>query len=303
MSPEAERAWAMVAAVVTAAAVAAAAYPFAAALVAPRDDRRLQPGERRYRRQLRQRSSAYRWFEPLVTEISVSAAKLTLIPQLQKDLNLTEPEAGWRAADYFAIRRLESLAVFIGGFAVGLIGFDTLSGGIVIGLLLAGAYPYFIVQRVASRARAYRDRVEARLPLMSDLIALILEGSNLPEALRVAARENRGHPLGDELTRALAAYDRHPVLQVALREMADRVGSVDLSEFVFMVVTALDRGTEVREALQSTAERLRVRRIQRLERAAEVAKVKIAGPALIVMIACLIIILAPFLLIGYMQGR
>jgi hypothetical protein len=46
------------------------------------------------------------------------------------------------------------------------------------------------------------------------------------------------------------------------------------------------------------AERLRTRRVLRLERAAEEAKVKISGPALLIMVACLAIITAPFLLAG-----
>ena len=88
----------------------------------------------------------------------------------------------------------------------------------------------------------------------------------------------------------------------ALWRMAHRVESPDLSEFVFMVNTALDRGTPLQDALRDMAERLRTRRVQRLERAAEEAKVKISGPALLIMVACLAIITAPFLLAGAAPG-
>lgn len=286
-------------------AVAAAAYPFAAAYTAPRRDELLSPPEARRRERLRGRSALYTAFEPLAEDVAAGAAESLplLVGRLQGDLDLLEPAGQWRAEDFFAIKRLESGVVFLGAVALGYALADGLFYGAVIGLGLAAAYPYFQASAVVKRAATYRGKLDSRLPLIADLMALMLEGgSDLGRAMDQASDENRGHPLGDELARARNAVRAGDTQSAALQAMGSRVGSADLSELVFMVNTADARGTEIKVALRDMAERLRIRRVQRLERKAQEAQVKISGPALVIMLACLAVIMAPLLLSSTVPG-
>lgn len=294
---------AVVGAVLVGSAAAVFAYPFAAAAVAPRNDAGLPADERDRKARLRARSAVYRWFEPLAEESAGGIARSTLVGPLQRDLDLVEPENEWRAADYLAIRRLEAVSVFAAAAVFGYVAFDDALIGFVVGLGAAIGYPYWTARGVAARAGEYRDMLQSRLALVADLLALMLEGgSTIVEALDRAADENRGHQIGDELARVRASIRVGEGPANSLRRAADRVGAPDLSELVFMVSTALDRGTPVQDALRDTAERLRLRRIQRLEKLAQEAQVKITAPGLLIMLACLAVITAPFLLSGTTSG-
>jgi Flp pilus assembly protein TadB len=281
-------------------AVAALVYPFVAAYTQPRRDEYRPPEEVRRRKRLREGNATFRLFEPLVDELAASAAPPPrVLDRMQHDLDLTEPAANWKAAEYFAIRRIESTYVAGGIALLGYVIFDNLLLAIPIGLVGAYVYPFLQLQLLTGRAREYRLALESRLSLVADLVALMLEGAaTLPQAIRTAAEENRGHPVGDELARVQQAVEKMEAPKDALWAMARRVESPDLSELVFMIKTALERGTPLQDALRDMAERLRTRRVLRLERAAEEAKVKISGPALLIMVACLAIITAPFLLAG-----
>lgn len=288
----------LLAAICTAAAVGAFLYPFAAAMFAERNDTMLLPEEKRRRAKLRQEVPTYRRFEPMIVDL---AARITetmpvLVERLQADLDLIEPNKEWRAGEYYAIRRVESWLMFAPA---------ALFGGILLGpllgLLFAGVvvylYPLLGMRSVQKKAKVYRIRLRSRLPFVADLSALILEGGGtFSEAMVRIAQDNPDHPIGQELARTRSAVERSVPEGDALRDMSRRVDDPDLAEFVFVVNTAIERGTPLKDALRDMAERLRGRRVQWLERMAEEAKVKISGPALLVMIACLAVIVAPFLL-------
>jgi len=295
----------LVASACVAAAVFAVAWVFANAAAAPRDDVHLAMTERERVEALRMRSFVFRWFEPLVVEIGEGIARNAppLVERLQKDLDLIEPEANWIAAEYYGIKRIESAMLFLPALALGTVASDLLSG-LVFAAILAYLYPVLAVRSVRNKAKLYRLRIRNRLPLLTDLCALMMDAGEdlIRNCLRKVAEESDGHPIGLELNRLEARLKFNEPEAKALQDMAIRIEDADLSEFVFTVVTATQRGVPVAFVMSETASRLRNRRVQWLEQAAEEAKVKITGPALLVMIACLAIIVAPFLLAGLNPG-
>jgi tight adherence protein C len=271
----------------------------------PRNDELLTPGERSHRQALRARSSAYRWFEPLVDRLAKwqrSFLSERWLKTLQHNLDFVEPESNWRAGEYLAVREVEGImlipAVWIGTYAVA--GIELAWPLAIVGYFLLG--PVLAYYSLASQAKYRLDRIRARLPFAIDLIALMLEsGSILRECLERAAEENRGHPLGEELDRVCASIRRGSTQADALREMGRRLDDGIIHEVVFAINSAEDSSGEVKEALRNLAEQVRTRRIQWLERAAEEAKVQITWPGLLIMIACLLIVVAPIWLAG--MGR
>ena len=72
----------------------------------------------------------------------------------------------------------------------------------------------------------------------------------------------------------------------------------DVKEVVQAITTAEERGIALKDALRGLADRMRQRKVQWMEKSAEQAKVKITGPAMVTMVACLLIVVAPMLLLG-----
>lgn len=273
----------------------------------PRRDELLAPGERSHRQTLRERSSAYLWFEPLIDRLAAwhkGMLREQTLKTLQHNLDFVDPRGHWRASEYLAIREVEGLllipVVWLSIYY--LAGIEFAVPGTVLGFIVLG--PMLAFYSLAAQAKYRLERIRARLPFAIDLIALMLEsGSILRECLERAAEENRGHPLGEELERVCASIRRGSSQAEALREMARRVDDGIVHEVVFAINSAEDSSGEVKETLRTLAEQVRTRRVQWLERHAEEAKVQITWPGLLIMIACLLIVIAPIWLAGMGGGR
>ena len=70
----------------------------------------------------------------------------------------------------------------------------------------------------------------------------------------------------------------------------------DVAELVFMINKGNEFGTPMAQTFRLQAEQMRLKRSQWAEKAAGTAQVNIVLPGMVIMIACLIIIGAPFIL-------
>jgi hypothetical protein len=77
--------------------------------------------------------------------------------------------------------------------------------------------------------------------------------------------------------------------------MAEMIDDQDVNELVF-TLTATGQTSGLRDILRSMSAPMRTRRVQQLEQASERAKVNITFPGMIVMVGCLLIVLAIFVL-------
>lgn len=285
--------------IVIAALVTLVGYWLTAMAFADRIDHALiSPLERSRRNRLRQLSTTYRWFEPMVDSLAefdgTNFPKTG--PKLQQSLELLDPSTPWKADEFVAVKQLESVLVFVPSLAIAWLLLDDWVA-VFPALLIAGLTPWVVVRGVHKRAKQYLRQYKARLPYVVDLMALMLESGDIfRETMLKAAHENVGHPLGQEFHRVSEMIGRGERQADALRTMARRLEDPDVGELVFTINTAVERGTELREAMRDMAEQMRIRRIQYLERAAEEAKVHITWPALLVMVACLLIVAAPLVL-------
>ncbi|HZV06368.1 MAG TPA: type II secretion system F family protein [Gemmataceae bacterium] len=282
-------------------AVGLAARELVVILMEPRKD--LSVGnllEHQRRTALRQRSRSYRFLEPLVDRLEPMGSRLwaNRLPDLQRELEMVEPQAPWKASEYLVLKSLEALPVVLLAALFALVLFGSLPAVTLVVLALL-VLPTLNRRRVSDRARRYRIAVRNQLPFVVDLMALMLEsGAIFRECLETAAEENRGEPVGEEFNRVCRAIDQGVPQTEALRGLARRMDDADIFEIVFAINTAEERGTRLKETLSGLAEQMRHRRIQWLERAAEEAKVHITWPGLLVMVACLLIVAAPLLLPG-----
>lgn len=255
------------------------------------------------RQRLRAVSNVYRWFEPLIDELarllpgettrSNPAAEVTLGGSLK---NAGADWSAWSEAEFRATKQVEGILV---GGAVFLLVSPTgyLLFASVLGMLLVLGYPALAVQSLNKSAAGRLRTQRLRLPMVVDQISLMMQaGANFEESLRTIVEEDAGHPLCVELAQVLHEIDAGRTRRDALMNLRDRIPDSDVAEIVFAITKGEELGTPLSTILSEQAEQMRLKRSQWGEKAAAEAEVQIVFPGMLVMIACLIVIIAPILL-------
>jgi tight adherence protein C len=259
--------------------------------------------ERRRRTRLREGSNIHRWFEPTIDALAWLNRKLwpEWMDRLAQGLELVEP-LPWRPEEYLAVKQVECVPAFFAGCVVGYLLVGPVMAPLV-GTLLYAFAPMLVARGVQTRARRHRVLVRNRLPFVIDLMALMLEaGATSLACLERVAQENRGHPVGQEFGRVWSNIEAGMTRAEALAEMSRRLDDPDVRDLVQAINTSEDRGTALESTLRDMSEQMRQRKVQWMEKAAEEAKVHITWPAMVVMVACLIIVVAPMLLAALDAG-
>jgi tight adherence protein C len=256
------------------------------------------PFERQRRETLRAGSYVYRWFEPLVDELAArfgkrSSAKLD---QLRVSLLASRDRLPWNPEDFIVTKWLEGILFGTIVFCMlWLVGWPT--AGALFGLAIATLYGIISPKSVRDRARKRLSRIRIRLPFAVDLIALTMEaGGGFQECLQTAVGENGDHPLTEELAEVLRQIALGRPRHEALSSMKNRLHDDDINELVFAINKGEELGTPLSAILREQAEQMRLKRSQRGEKAAAEAQVNIIFPGMVLMIACLIVIVAPIIL-------
>jgi len=82
----------------------------------------------------------------------------------------------------------------------------------------------------------------------------------------------------------------------ALRNFVTRTQDEDVAEVVLAIIEGEELGTPLAKILRIQAEQMRQKRSQWAEKASSEAEVTLVFPAMLIMIACLILVVAPFIL-------
>jgi tight adherence protein C len=171
-------------------------------------------------------------------------------------------------------------------------------GNVVLigGTLVGASLPYF---RISSAAVERMKLVNRRLPHAIDLLALAMgAGLDFPGSVRqVVEKSGRpDDPLVEELTLLLQSLQLGRTRRQALEELAERVPSDAVVEFVAAVVQAELRGNPLASVLAIQAEVSRRKRSVRAEESAAKAGVAMALPLILVFLTILILIVAPIVM-------
>jgi tight adherence protein C len=164
----------------------------------------------------------------------------------------------------------------------------------VIIILAVGFILSLLPNLVVSLRRKRRcTDVRLRLPDAIDLLEICVSaGMGLDQAWNAVADEVRGVStiLADEM--ALANLEIHlgAPRPVAMRHMAERTASDELSSLVATMVQSERFGTSISEALRTFATSLREQRSQRAEEAAEKMAVKLLFPLVLCIFPAMLIV-------------
>ncbi|MBL8796573.1 MAG: type II secretion system F family protein [Planctomycetia bacterium] len=259
---------------------------------------RLTSFERARRQRMREASGFYARFETLLRELADrhQRKQTAQLLRLTRDLPAAE-SLPWLPEEYLAAQQIKSglAALIVGAFALFL--FENIIAAVVFGLLAAIGYQQLMNVQVSSRASSRLRQFKERLPFAIDLMALMMEaGAGFGDALKTVVRENQSHPLGRQFGEVLRETEFGRTRREALLALQQRMPDPDLAEFVFAVIKGEELGTPLSLILRGQADQMRLKRSQWAEKEAAEAQVMIVFPGMLIMIACLLIVVSPYIL-------
>jgi tight adherence protein C len=203
------------------------------------------------------------------------------------------------------LRRKISPTTFLAlksGFAVGGVLLGAVFGGAVTGpggvlfcaIALGGIgfiAPDFVV---SAKARSRKDNIRAELPDALDLMAVSVEaGLGFDGAISKLTEHMHG-PLADEFALTLSEIKIGESRQTALKKLADRTGTPELSSFVRSIIQADQLGISLGRILRVQATDSRLKRQAAAEEKAMKAPIKMLFPTvLFIFPAMFLVILGP----------
>ncbi len=260
--------------------------------------------EQRRRRRLYDGCRLFRWFGPLIDEIKDQRwlHALGRIGTVRRSLLQGGAELPWTAEEYLGMRAVRGLIA--GLVAAALVGYAR--GGVAaafVGLIVATATVWGGAGQLQRAAQRRIGRFQQRLPFAIDLAALMMEaGADLRQSLAAVVRENAGHPVGEEFDRLLQNLTAGQSLRESLEQLQHRLQIEEIQEIVCAVKNADELGTPLGPTFLRLADQMRLKRSQHAEKAAGRAQTMMTFPAIVIMVACLLVAVAPFILSAIEQN-
>ena len=188
-------------------------------------------------------------------------------------------------------------ALALGGIVVGALfgGAAAGPGGVLFAAIALGGVGFIVPDFVVSgKARSRKDRIRAELPDALDLMAVSVEaGMGFDGAISKLTEHMHG-PLADEFALTLGEIRIGESRQDALKKMADRTNTPELSSFVRSIIQADQLGISLGRILRVQATDSRLKRQAAAEEKAMKAPIKMLFPTvLFIFPAMFLVILGP----------
>lgn len=253
------------------------------------------------REQLRGHSFAFRHFEPLIDELAMEIEKGKLIKyeEFADSLSASGEPLAWKAPEFLATKMVEGVMAAVAVTLFTLILGYSLFTVLVLATLAAVGYVWLAMSGTKKKAERRRIVVKRSFAAAIDLLALMMEvGGSFQDSIRVVAKENRGKPIGDELNLIVSDIDMGKPRRNALDNFATRINDEDITEVVFACNESEELGVPIAQTLKTQADRIRAKRTAWAEKASQEAEVTLVFPSMMIMLACLLTVGAPFVLQG-----
>lgn len=247
--------------------------------------------------ELRRLDLLYRVFQPVIAVFARfnRAAFREGLPAIHREIQAAGLPRFWLAEEYLA--RCQLIALFFTPAYV-YVFFDWLGpGGLLAAAVAVLLTAWYLRRRLAARAKYRLKLIKRRMPFLLDLLTLLIEaGSTFLNALAQAVDEFEGHPVAEEFGRVLADINMGKTRVEAFRAMRDRLADDEITSIIGSILQGEKLGTPLANIFRTQAEVLRVKRTQRAETIAGEAGVNMLLPAVVVMVATVLIIIGPFML-------
>ena len=170
----------------------------------------------------------------------------------------------------------------------------------LIGVILGPS----VVSGVLSSAASKRTlSISRTMPFVLDLIVLTMRaGAALTAAMERVAEDFADDPIGIEFKAVLTDLDAGVTMRNALESLARRVQVPLLRTMVDDVIQSQELGRPVADTLARLSDRSRTRRVQDAVDSAGRAKVMVLIPGVLILFASLIVLFSPFIVRGVYGG-
>jgi tight adherence protein C len=197
----------------------------------------------------------------------------------------------WTAADFYGLRGLTALVtaalIFLPTYLLG-------AALPQLGLLLIsglGLGFYLPLLWLNLRVRRRQREMERALPDALDLLTISVEAGLGFDAAMSKVSEKSDNELSRAFARVNAEIRLGKLRREALRDMANRAGVQDISNFIAAVIQADQLGVSLSKVLRVQSEQMRVRRRQRAEELAAQAPIKMLFPLVFLVFPSIFIVL------------
>ena len=235
---------------------------------------------------------------PLINRIGEISARFTpqrAIQSTARQMELAGNPWPIDAATFLAIRFI--IGVLLGGLAVvAFIGSTTWSGTDKAMLIGGAAFGGFFLPHIMLATRVTRRQKEIRkaMPDALDLLTICVEAGLGFDAAMSKVAEKWETELSLAFARVIREVQLGKVRRDALKDMADRLGTAEMTSFVAAIIQSEQLGVSMARVLRIQADQMRVKRRQRAEEEAHKAPIKMIIPmALLIFPTIMIIILTP----------
>src|SRR5215212_9646326 len=188
-------------------------------------------------------------------------------------------------------------ALAIGGLMLGGLfgGAAAGPGGVLFAAVALGGIGFIAPDFVVSgKARSRKDRIRAELPDALDLMAVSVEAGMGFDGAIAKLTEHMHGPLADEFALTLSEIRIGETRQDALKKLAERTGTPELSSFVRSIIQADQLGISLGRILRVQATDSRLKRQAAAEEKAMKAPIKMLFPTvLFIFPAMFLVILGP----------
>ena len=231
-------------------------------------------------------------------------ARALPLPSVRKMLADRYARAGWPGG--FDSDELLAVSLMLGSalvppIALALTLLDPLLAP--LGILGLAAGPG-LVSSSLDRLGAEREReITKAMPFVLDLLVLTMHaGAALQQAIERVALDYSGHPVGVEFQAVLTDLDMGVTTAEGFKNLAERVPIPAVKTFVDDLCGAEELGRPMAEIFERQSVRARERRVQESLETAGRAKVTVLVPGMLVFMASLLLLFAPFVVRYYYGG-
>lgn len=236
---------------------------------------------------------------PIVKKIGELTEKFTpqnAIEQVEIQLELAGNPPGIDPTIFWASRFIAAIAV--GGLLLLVFSTGSMDWSWGRKLLATGFFSiigYFMPQLLLqSKINSRQNMIRNSMPDALDLLTICVQAGLGFDAAMSRVAEKWVDELAEEFSRCLREIQLGNVRRVALRNMADRIGIIEMTSFVAAIIQSEQLGVSMSKVLRIQSDQMRTRRRQIAEEKAQQAPVKMLFPmALLIFPSIMIILLGP----------
>ncbi len=247
-----------------------------------------------------------RVIQPIIRGISAFVSRFAPqrnVEEMRHKLDLAGNPNNWTTADFLGVRGLSAM-ITLSVFSLPLFLLRAGAPQFLFFLAVGGILGFYLpVFWLNLKIRSRQHEIQRALPDALDLLMISVEAGLGFDAAMSKVAEKANNELSRAFGRINAEIRLGKLRRDALRDMANRGGVPDLSNFIAAVIQADQLGVSLAKILRIQAEQMRVKRRQRAEELAAQAPVKMLFPLVFLIFpSILIVLLGPALLILMRQG-